>query len=185
MNLLLVGLLILRKKQQEIIELWHECNVSVVHRTYFFLLFKGDPADNIYMEVEHRRLPFIKSLLSASPAVEGELNSAITSSLKNLRRERDMLYKQMLKKLTNGEKESIYTRWGIDLSTKQRRLQLSRLMWTQTDMEHIRESASLVAKLIDLLEPGQALKEMFGLNFSLAPRVERRSFSLVGAYSQK
>jgi centromeric protein E len=96
-----------------------------------------------------------------------------------------MLYKQMLKKLSNGEKESIYSKWGIDLSTKQRRLQLSRLIWTQTDMEHIRESASLVARLIDLLEPGQALKEMFGMNFSLAPRTDRRSFGLLGSYSMK
>nr|CAB3481651.1 unnamed protein product [Digitaria exilis] len=173
------------KKQQQIIELWHECNVSIVHRTYFFLLFKGDPADNIYMEVEHRRLSFIKSSFSSEPTVQGELNPAIASSLKNLRRERDMLYKQMLKKLSNGEKESIYSKWGIDLSTKQRRLQLSRLIWTQTDMEHIRESASLVARLIELLEPGQALKEMFGMNFSLAPRTDRRSFGLVGSYSMK
>uniref|UniRef100_A0A0D9XAI3 Kinesin motor domain-containing protein n=1 Tax=Leersia perrieri TaxID=77586 RepID=A0A0D9XAI3_9ORYZ len=166
--------------QQEIIQLWHECNVPIVHRTYFFLLFKGDPADNIYMEVEHRRLSFIRRSFSARPAVEGELNSAVASSLKNLRRERDTLHKQMLKKLNNGEKESVYARWGIDLSSKQRRLQLSRLVWTQTDMEHIRESASLVARLIELLEPAQALKEMFGLNFTLAPRADRRSFSLLG-----
>lgn len=53
------------KKQMEIIELWHECNVSIVHRTYFFLLFKGDKADNIYLEVEHRRLSFIRSSFSA------------------------------------------------------------------------------------------------------------------------
>uniref|UniRef100_A0A0E0ENP0 Kinesin motor domain-containing protein n=1 Tax=Oryza meridionalis TaxID=40149 RepID=A0A0E0ENP0_9ORYZ len=167
------------KMRQEIIQLWHECNAPIVHRTYFFLLFKGDPADNIYMEVEHRRLSFIRRSFSASPA-GGELNSAVVSSLKNLRRERDTLYKQMLKKLTNGEKERVYARWGIDLSSKQRRLQLSRLVWTQTDMEHIRESASLVAKLIELLEPAQALKEMFGLNFTLAPRAERRSFGLLG-----
>uniref|UniRef100_A0A0E0AYI9 Kinesin-like protein n=1 Tax=Oryza glumipatula TaxID=40148 RepID=A0A0E0AYI9_9ORYZ len=167
------------KMRQEIIQLWHECNAPIVHRTYFFLLFKGDPADNIYMEVEHRRLSFIRRSFSASPA-GGELNSAVVSSLKNLRRERDTLYKQMLKKLTNGEKERVYARWGIDLSSKQRRLQLSRLVWTQTDMEHIRESASLVAKLIELLEPAQALKEMFGLNFTLAPRSERRSFGLLG-----
>ncbi|CAO2190396.1 unnamed protein product [Urochloa humidicola] len=173
------------KKQQQIIELWHECNVSIVHRTYFFLLFKGDPADNIYMEVEHRRLSFIKNSFIAEPVAQGELNPAIASSLKNLRRERDMLYKQMLKKLANGEKESIYSKWGIDLSTKQRRLQLSRLIWTQTDMEHIRESASLVARLIDLLEPRQALKEMFGMNFSLAPRTDRKSFGLVGSHSMK
>ena len=96
-----------------------------------------------------------------------------------------MLYRQMLKKLHLLERESLYTKWGIDLNSKQRRLQLSRRIWTQTDMEHIRESASLVARLIDLLEPGQALKEMFGMNFSLAPRTDRRSFSLVGSYSMK
>lgn len=55
-----------KKKQKEIIELWHDCNVSIVHRTYFFLLFKGDnKADNIYLEVEQRRLSFIKSSFSA------------------------------------------------------------------------------------------------------------------------
>jgi Domain of unknown function (DUF3490) len=48
------------KKQQEIIELWQACQVSLVHRTYFFLLFKGDPADSIYMEVELRRLSFVR-----------------------------------------------------------------------------------------------------------------------------
>ncbi|XP_051202775.1 kinesin-like protein KIN-7H isoform X2 [Lolium perenne] len=169
------------RRQQEIIELWHECNAPLVHRTYFFLLFKGDAADSVYMEVEHRRLSFILTSSCTIPAAHGELNSAIATSLKNLKRERDMLYKQMLKKLANGDKESIYSRWGIDLSSKQRRLQLSRLVWTRADdMEHVRESASLVARLIDLVEPGQALKEMFGLNFTLAPRTERRSFSFLG-----
>lgn len=51
------------KKQQEIIELWHDCNVSLVHRTYFYMLFKGDPTDSIYMEVELRRLSFLRSNL--------------------------------------------------------------------------------------------------------------------------
>lgn len=49
------------KKQLEIIELWHSCNISLVHRTYFFLLFKGDPSDFIYLEVELRRLTFLKN----------------------------------------------------------------------------------------------------------------------------
>lgn len=47
-----------------IIELWQACNVSLVHRTYFFHLFKGDLADSIYMEVEHRRLSFLKETFS-------------------------------------------------------------------------------------------------------------------------
>jgi centromeric protein E len=67
------------RRRQEIIELWQECNVSLVHRTYFFLLFKGDEADSVYMEVEHRRLSFILTSFSAAPAVEGEVNSAIAA----------------------------------------------------------------------------------------------------------
>ncbi|KAK8961269.1 Kinesin-like protein NACK2 [Platanthera guangdongensis] len=53
-----------RKKQRQIIKLWHKCNVSLIHRTYFFLLFKGDPSDSIYMEVELKRLSFLKTTFS-------------------------------------------------------------------------------------------------------------------------
>ena len=44
----------------EIIELWHDCNVSMAHRSYFFLLFRGDQKDCLYMEVELRRLKYIR-----------------------------------------------------------------------------------------------------------------------------
>jgi centromeric protein E len=63
------------KKQQEIIELWHDCHISIVHRTYFFLLFSGDHTDHIYMEVEHRRLSFIKN----SSIADGEPNATVAS----------------------------------------------------------------------------------------------------------
>jgi len=52
------------RQQRAILELWQTCNVSLVHRTYFFLLFQGDPTDSIYMEVEHRRLSFLKETFS-------------------------------------------------------------------------------------------------------------------------
>lgn len=53
-----------KRLQKEIIELWDACNVSLVHRTYFFLLFKGDPSDSIYMEVELRRLSYLQQKFS-------------------------------------------------------------------------------------------------------------------------
>ena len=53
-----------KRLQREIIELWDACNVSSVHRTYFFLLFKGDRSDSIYMEVELRRLSYLKQTFS-------------------------------------------------------------------------------------------------------------------------
>lgn len=61
-----------REQRQQIIELWDVCYVSIIHRTQFYLLFKGDPADQIYMEVELRRLTWLQQHLAelgnASPA---------------------------------------------------------------------------------------------------------------------
>lgn len=56
--------------------LWHLCHVSIIHRTQFYLLFKGDPADQMYLEVELRRLTWLERHLSdlgnASPALLGD-----------------------------------------------------------------------------------------------------------------
>lgn len=49
-----------KRLEMEIIELWHACNVSLSHRSYFFLLFRGDQKDCLYMEVELRRLKYIR-----------------------------------------------------------------------------------------------------------------------------
>ncbi|AQK53990.1 kinesin-related protein1 [Zea mays] len=170
------------KKQQEIIGLWHACCISLVHRTYFFLLFKGEQADSIYMEVELRRLSFLRDTYSRgntpSNAVVGSLNSSPAASAKKLQREREMLARQMQKRLTAEERERLYTKWGISLDSKKRKLQVARRLWTEAeDLEHVRESASLVAKLIGLQEPGQVLREMFGLSFApqQQPPPRRRS----------
>lgn len=59
------------RQQKIILDLWQTCYVSLVHRTYFFLLFKGDPSDSIYMEVEVRRLSFLTETYSrGNQAVE-------------------------------------------------------------------------------------------------------------------
>lgn len=42
-------------------------------------------------------------------------------------------------------------------------------------MNHVTESAVIVAKLIGFSEQGEAIKEMFGLSFT-PPRMNRRSF---------
>lgn len=88
-----------------------------------------------------------------------------------------MLSRQIKKKFSRREREKLYQKWGINLKTKLRGLQLTQRLWTETkDMEHIKESAALVAKLIGLVEPSQAPKEIFGLTFS--PRSTTwRSFS--------
>ncbi|KAM0945580.1 putative plus-end-directed kinesin ATPase [Dioscorea sansibarensis] len=158
------------KKRREIIELWHACNVSLIHRTYFFLLFKGDPADSVYMEVERRRLLFLKN--------------TFFSSMRNLRREREMLCRQMRRGLSGIERERLYSKWGIKLCSKKRRMHLTNLLWSETEnMEHVSESASLVAKLTGFLKPEHALKEMFGLSFTPQLMYTRSCSCRNGLYS--
>ncbi|URD72096.1 Kinesin motor domain containing protein [Musa troglodytarum] len=149
------------RKQREIVQLWHACDVPLVRRTCFFLLFDGDPADSFYMEVECRRLSFLRNTFA-----RGNAGDLVASSLRCLRREREMLCRQMQKKLSPEERESLYAEWGVALSSKQRRLQVARRLWTATDVEHVAESAALVAKLTGFAKRGQAMKEMFELSFT-------------------
>ncbi|XP_022726362.1 LOW QUALITY PROTEIN: kinesin-like protein KIN-7E [Durio zibethinus] len=164
------------RQQRAIVELWQTCNVSLVHRTYFFLLFKGDPTDSIYMEVELRRLTFLKETFSqGNQAVEDGRILTLASSVRALRRERQTLSKLLRKRFTEQERLKLYQKWGIELNSKQRRLQLVNQIWSNNkDMNHVTESAAIVAKLIRFVEQGKALKEMFGLSFT-PPRPRRRS----------
>ncbi|KAL0557908.1 hypothetical protein IC582_006464 [Cucumis melo] len=164
-------------QQRDIIELWDACNVPLVHRSYFFILFKGDPSDAVYMEVELRRLFFIREAISRSANGSGRGDAVTqTSSLKALNREREMLARRMKKKFSAKERDALYVKWGIDLKTKQRSIQVARMLWSRTkDFDHINESAALVAKLIGFVEPNQVSREMFGLSFSLQS-LDHRSF---------
>nr|QWT43312.1 kinesin-like protein KIN7J [Citrullus lanatus] len=164
-------------QQRDIIELWDACNVPLVHRSYFFILFKGDPSDAVYMEVELRRLFFIREAISRSINASGRSDTITqASSLKALNREREMLARRMKKKFSVKERDALYQKWGIDLKTKQRSIQLARMLWSRTkDFDHIHESAALVAKLIGFVEPSQVSREMFGLSFSLQS-LDHRSF---------
>ncbi|CAL9079120.1 unnamed protein product [Musa textilis] len=167
------------RKQQEIIQLWHACEVPLVHRSCFFLLFKGDPADSFYMEVERRRLSFLRNSFAhgnvAGVAAEDGHIFSLASSSRYIRREREMLWREMHKKLSSAEREALYAKWGIALNSRQRSLQLAQLLWNQTDLQHVRESASLVAELIGFEEHGQAMKEMFGLSFTPQKNHKRSS----------
>ncbi|MED6146292.1 hypothetical protein PIB30_033212 [Stylosanthes scabra] len=154
-----------KRLQREIVELWEACNVSLVHRSYFFLLFKGDPSDFIYMEVELRRLSYLKQTFSPH------------SSAKALRKERQMLSKKMRKKLSKSERNKLYVEWRIDRHSKHRRLHLAHLLWSETDdMDRVRVSATIVARLVGSVEPDQAYKEMFGLNFAVPRLKPKKSF---------
>ncbi|XP_075636114.1 kinesin-like protein KIN-7F [Castanea sativa] len=162
------------RKRRVIIELWDACNVPLIHRTYFFLLFKGESSDSVYMEVEYRRLSFLKDKFSHGTSRTKESDPAL--SAKALKQERVMLCRKMQKKFSKKERVLLYQKWGIKLNTKQRCLQLAYLLWKDTkDMNHINESASLIANLMGFVEPGQAPKEIFGLSVIPGP-VNQRAF---------
>ncbi|KAK4772602.1 hypothetical protein SAY86_014377 [Trapa natans] len=155
-----------------VIEMWHACNVPLVHRTYFFLLFRGDPGDAIYMEVELRRLTFMKEMFAdESQTTSNSQNIIISSSLKALNREKQKLSRLMETRLSEEVRVKLFQKWGIRLESKKRRLQLVNCLWTKVnDMEHVMESASIVAKLVRFMEQGQTLKGMLGLSLDNPPR---------------
>ncbi|XP_024972013.1 kinesin-like protein KIN-7H [Cynara cardunculus var. scolymus] len=154
--------LVFEKQRRKIIELWDECNIPLLHRTYFFLLITGEPSDSVYVEVELRRLSFLKQTADRS------------ASGRALNLERAMLARKLLKKFSPKERDELFEKWGIDLESRNRRVQLSQLLWTKTDdIEHARDSAEIVAKLVGLSEPYNAPKELFALSFS--PKHESHS----------
>eukprot|EP01018_Ginkgo_biloba_P037049 Gb_39636 [translate_table: standard] len=160
------------KQQMQIIELWDLCQVSIIHRTQFYLLFKGDPADDIYMEVELRRLTWMQQhfaeLGNSSPAnMPDEHVVSLASSARALKRERELLAKRMRSRFTSEQREMLFAKWEIPLDGKQRKLQLAQKLWTDPySKQHIQESADIVAKLVGFCEPGHVSKEMFELNFA-------------------
>ncbi|KAH6808245.1 hypothetical protein C2S51_029353 [Perilla frutescens var. frutescens] len=158
-----------KRLRREIIELWLDCNVSLVHRTYFFMLFQGDPTDAIYLEVEIRRMKLLKDKFSRGEKIDVDgQRLTLSSSAKTLRQERETLSELMMKKFSERERDCLFVEWGIGLNTKLRRMQLANLVWSKSeDINHINESAYLVAKLVGFLDPGQTpSKEVFGMNLT-------------------
>lgn len=77
-----------------------------------------------------------------------------------------MLVKLMQKRFSEEERKRIFKEWGIGLNSKRRRMQLANRLWSNTDMNHVMQSAAVVARLVRFSEQGRALKEMFGLSFT-------------------
>ncbi|KAK3164442.1 hypothetical protein QOZ80_1AG0018520 [Eleusine coracana subsp. coracana] len=158
-----------KEQMQQIIQLWDICHVSIIHRTQFYLLFRGDRADQIYIEVEVRRLTWLQQHFAEVgdvPAAGDDLSLA--SSIKALRNEREFLARRMGSRLTDEERERLFIKWQVPLDAKQRKLQLVNKLWTDpNDQAHIEESADLVARLVGFCEGGNISKEMFELNFAV------------------
>ncbi|KAM0823383.1 hypothetical protein ACQ4PT_070898 [Festuca glaucescens] len=165
--------ILFKEQMHHIIQLWDLCHVSIIHRTQFYLLFRGDLTDQIYIEVEVRRLTWLQQHFAeigdASPAVLGDdPNFSLASSMKALRNEREFLARRMGSRLTEEERERLFIKWRVPLEVKQRKLQLVNKLWADpNDKAHIEESADIVARLVGFCEGGNISKEMFELNFAL------------------
>lgn len=97
-------------------------------------------------------------------------------SARSLKRERELLARQMRTRLSNEEREDLYRRWDVPLETKQRKLQLVHKIWIDPhNLDHIQASAQIVAKIVGIINPGSAAKEMFELNFAPPNHSERPS----------
>ncbi|KAK6127718.1 hypothetical protein DH2020_038558 [Rehmannia glutinosa] len=150
-----------REQRQQIIELWDVCHVSIIHRTQFYLLFKGDTADQIYMEVELRRLAWLQQHLveigNASPAPSQSTEARKRVSCKEVDDAFD----------SRGKRRAVHE-MGSTVGGKQRKMQFINKLWTNPhDERHVQESAEIVAKLVGFCEGGNMSKEMFELNFVL------------------
>lgn len=85
-----------------------------------------------------------------------------------MKQERERLAKLVNTKLGAEEREMLYTKWEVPPVGKQRRQQLIDKLWTDPhNMQHVRESAEIVAKLGGFCDSGVNIrKEMFELNFA-------------------
>ncbi|MCO5612995.1 hypothetical protein L7F22_067268 [Adiantum nelumboides] len=168
--------LLFQKERMQIAQLWDLCHVSIIHRSQFYLLFKGDPADQVYLEVELRRLAWLQEHLDAATAVDypdadGEEDgdsASLAASCRALKKEREQIAKRMRTSLTEEERQEMYQRWGIPLGAKQRKLQVAYRVWTDPhDQVHLQDSAKLVARVMGFWNPkNEASKEMFELAFA-------------------
>ncbi|KAJ3669458.1 hypothetical protein LUZ60_011408 [Juncus effusus] len=163
---------VFNSQMEEIFLLWDACHVSLTHRTQFYLLFRGDPADQIYVEVELRRLGWMRHQFVEIGEVGGgedEPAISISSSIRALRAEREFLAKRMGSRLTEEERNRLFLKWQVPIEGKHRKLQLANRLWTDPmDRVHIEESADIVARLVGFCEgKSNIAKEMFELNFAL------------------
>lgn len=86
-------------------------------------------------------------------------------SAKALDQERKMLSRKM-HKFTKVQRKRLYQKWGIKLKSKGRSLQLAYQLWSDTkDMDHVWNSAVLVASLVGFENPSQVCRQIFGLGF--------------------
>ncbi|KHN17757.1 hypothetical protein glysoja_005954 [Glycine soja] len=123
------------------------------------------------MEVELRRLTRLEQHLAevgnATLLGGDEPAGSVSASIRALKQEREHLARKVNTKLTAEERELLYAKLEVPPVGKQRRLQFVNKLWTDPyNMQHVQESAEIVAKLIDFSVSDENSKDLIELNFS-------------------
>ncbi|KAK9830021.1 hypothetical protein WJX72_009242 [[Myrmecia] bisecta] len=139
----------------KIVAMWEELHVPLVHRSRFYLAFRG--RETFYYEAEHRRLCYLRALIigtaeedDSSPAEQRQTQKKLEKARRKLEWERKFLAQQLKWDCTPEEREEMFLQWNVHRDSKERKLQLVRRLWSPPviqDTEGMRKSSELVLRL--------------------------------------
>ncbi|CAG9462974.1 unnamed protein product [Pedinophyceae sp. YPF-701] len=132
-----------------ILRLWEELHTPLVHRSRFVLGFRGK--ETFYFEVEHRRLTWERSKLDGPGPEAREARRALQHAATVLEEERKWLAGEIRRRYPRGEaRDQLYRSFGVDLSDKNRKVQLTARLWSRTttsDAAGVHATCRLVLRL--------------------------------------
>ncbi|KAK9863519.1 hypothetical protein WJX84_000419 [Apatococcus fuscideae] len=137
----------------KIVALWEELFVPLVHRSRWFLAFRG--SEVFYYETEHRRLQHLRTQMGVSSADDGSPESKqkaekfLEKAQRKLEWERRFLASQLKVEYSSEERDELFLKWNIYRDSKERKLQLVRQLWTanRQDPADMQEFSEMVIRL--------------------------------------
>ncbi|KAL0046102.1 hypothetical protein WJX82_002585 [Trebouxia sp. C0006] len=154
-----------------IVQLWEDLHVPLVHRSRFYLAFKG--RETFYYEAEHRRLIHQQTQMGlsvqdgdeASPRSKRIAEAETSKALRKLDWERRWLAAQMKWDFTSDERLELFTEFGVSSDGKERKLQLVRKLWAPDTIREI-DGMTRSSEVVMRLNGCDATDGMFDLVFS-------------------
>ncbi|KAK9847039.1 hypothetical protein WJX84_002496 [Apatococcus fuscideae] len=137
----------------KVVALWEELFVPLVHRSRWFLAFRG--SEVFYYETEHRRLQHLRTVMGVSSADDGSPESKqsaekfLEKAQRKLEWERRFLASQLKVEYTAEERDELFLKWNIYKDSKERKLQLVRQLWAanRQNPEDMQEFSEMVLRL--------------------------------------
>ena len=147
----------------KILRLWSLLNIPLLHRSQFYLGFRG--RETFYWDAEHRRLAWLQSSFKAAKHDAKLLaRHPLAGAADALARERADLARR-LRSLPDEERIRLYGDFGIEPHSKARKKALATKLWVDANDVTLRgASAELVLRLHGQ-DPGQDLGVVFHPTF--------------------